>query len=212
MQVLRALYGLKESPILWYNELRRQLVKLGLKPVEGFPCLYTSRWLILFVYVDDIVMAFQRSNANLHGSFEKNLVDLYNIQAMGDLTWFPGIRNVRNQALHKTWLVQDAFIDKVCARYSINAVGKPPEISLTENWLPQSTEEPDTARTKLYQQLVGSLAYIAVWGIPEVARTHVVFACHLTNPGQSQVSKIRQTWRYLLARLANKQATIKRLA
>jgi hypothetical protein len=58
MLVLRALYGLKESPILWYNELRRQLVKLGLKPVEGFPCLYTSRWLILFVYVDDIVMAF----------------------------------------------------------------------------------------------------------------------------------------------------------
>jgi hypothetical protein len=64
--------------------------------------------------------------------------------------------------------------------------------------LPQSTEEPDAARTKLYQQLVGSLAYIAVWGRPDVARTHVVFACHLTNPGQSHVSKIRQTWRYLL--------------
>jgi hypothetical protein len=27
----------------------------------------------------------------------------------------------------------------------------------------------------------------------------VVFACHLTNPGQSHVSKIRQTWRYLLS-------------
>lgn len=26
----------------------------------------------------------------------------------------------------------------------------------------------------------------------------MVFACHLTNPGQSHVSKIRQTWRYLL--------------
>jgi hypothetical protein len=58
MLVLRALYGLKELPVLWYNELRRELVKLGLKLVEGFPCLYTSRWLILFVYVDDIVMAF----------------------------------------------------------------------------------------------------------------------------------------------------------
>jgi hypothetical protein len=37
MHVIRALYDLKESPALWYNELRRELVKLGLKPVEGFP-------------------------------------------------------------------------------------------------------------------------------------------------------------------------------
>jgi hypothetical protein len=58
MRVLRALYGLKESPVLWYNKLCCKLIKLGLQPVQGFPCLYTSRWLILFVYVDDIVMAF----------------------------------------------------------------------------------------------------------------------------------------------------------
>jgi hypothetical protein len=77
-------------------------LKPGLKLVEGFPCLYTSRWLILFVYVDDIVIAFHRLNANLYRSFEKDLVDLYNIKAMGDLTWFLGIRIVRDRALHKT--------------------------------------------------------------------------------------------------------------
>ena len=42
MRVLRALYGLKESPVLWYNELRRELIKLGLQLVNGFPCLYTN--------------------------------------------------------------------------------------------------------------------------------------------------------------------------
>jgi hypothetical protein len=127
MLVLRALYGLKESPILWYNELRRQLVKLGLKSVEGFPCLYTSRWLILFVYVDNIVMAFHRSNAHHHRSFEQNLADLYNIKAMGDLTWFLGIRILRERALHKTWLVQNTFINKVCAQFGIkvSALGCP---------------------------------------------------------------------------------------
>jgi hypothetical protein len=58
MLVLCALYGLKELLILWYNKLSRQLVKLGLKPVKGFPCLYISCWLILFVYVNDIIIAF----------------------------------------------------------------------------------------------------------------------------------------------------------
>ena len=85
MLVLRALYGLKESPVLWYNELRRELIKLGLKPVQGFLCLYTNRWLILFVYVDDIVMAFHQSNIHLYKTFEKDLIDLYNIKAIGDL-------------------------------------------------------------------------------------------------------------------------------
>jgi hypothetical protein len=100
------------------------------------------------------------------------MVDLYNVKTMGDLTWFLGIRIVRDRVLHKTWLVQDAFIDKVCARFGIEAVGRSPDVPLTENWLPQSTEEPDAARTKLYQQLVGSLAYIAVWvGLTSLVRT-----------------------------------------
>lgn len=42
------------------------------------------------------------------------------------------------------------------------------------------------------------MAYIAVWGRPDVARAHVIFACHLTNPGQIHISKIKQAWRYLL--------------
>jgi hypothetical protein len=37
LRVLRALYGLKESSLLWYNELRQALLSLGLKAVEGFP-------------------------------------------------------------------------------------------------------------------------------------------------------------------------------
>jgi hypothetical protein len=67
-----------------------------------------------------------------------------------------------------------------------------------ENWLPQLNKDPNKARTKLYQQLVGTLAYIAVWGRLDVARTHVIYICHLTNPGQSHVSKVRKTWEYLL--------------
>ena len=198
LEVLCALYGLKESPLLWYEELKRTLIKLGLKPVAGFPCLYTTSTLILFVYIDDIVMAYHRSNSHDHQALEQQLEEIYDLKSIGDLAWFLGIHVVRDRLEHKTWLVQDAYIEKTCARFGIDPVGRYPDIPLSENWLPQSNEDPDKARTKLYQQLVGSLAYIAVWGRPDVARAHVVFACHLTNPGQSHVSKIRKTWEYLL--------------
>jgi len=36
----RALYGLRQSPLLWYNNLTITLKKEGLKPVAEEPCLY----------------------------------------------------------------------------------------------------------------------------------------------------------------------------
>ena len=200
LAVLRALYGLKESPLLWYNECRKELIKLGLKPVEGFPCLYTNRWLILFIYVDDIVMAFHNSNSQLHQQFEQRLTDLYDLKKMGDLAWFLGIRVVRDRPNRRTWLIQDAYIAKVCSRFNIKIppTGRFPDIPIDNNWLDPSDEEPNKERTKLYQQLVGSLAYIAVWGRPDVARAHVILASHLINPGQKHVAKARKVWLYLL--------------
>ena len=198
LEVLLALYGLKESPKLWFDTLKHTLMNLSLKQVSGFPCLYTNKWLIFFVYVDDIVMAYHNANSLLHRKFEQQMVDLYDLKPMGDLAWFLGIRIIRDRSARKTWLIQDAFIDKVCNQFNIDLAGKKPDVPITENWLGPSNEEPDKERTKIYQQLVGSLAYIAVWGRPDVARAHVIFACHLTNPGQSHISKIRQCWRFLL--------------
>ena len=169
LEVLLALYGLKESPKLWFDTLKHTLMNLGLKQVSGFPCLYTNKWLIFFVYVDDIVMAYHNANSLIHRKFEQQMVDLYDLKPMGDLTWFLGIRIIRDRSARKTRLIQDAFIDKVCNRFNIDLTGKKPDVPITENWLRPSNEEPDKECTKIYQQLIGSLTYIAVWGRPDVA-------------------------------------------
>ena len=192
LEVLLALYGLKELPKLWFDTLKHMLTNLGLKQVSGFPCLYTNKWLIFFIYVDDIVMACHNANSLLHRKFEQQLVDFYNLKPMRDLAWFLGIWIIRNWFARKTWLIQNAFIDKVCNWFNIDLAGKKPDVPITENWIKPSNEEPDKERTKIYQQFVGSLAYIAVWGRSDVAWAHVIFACHLTNLGQSHISKICQ--------------------
>jgi hypothetical protein len=51
----RALYGLKQSPLLWYKDLAGALEDLGLQPFPGVNCLFINKWLIAFFYVDDIV-------------------------------------------------------------------------------------------------------------------------------------------------------------
>ncbi|KAK1912880.1 hypothetical protein P3342_004816 [Pyrenophora teres f. teres] len=56
LRLLRALYGLKEAPRLWAIHFQESLRKLGLHPVQGFPCLWMNNRIILFFFVDDIII------------------------------------------------------------------------------------------------------------------------------------------------------------
>ena len=40
--LLRALYRLKQSPLLWLQEVTSTLLDLGLYPVPGVDCLFTN--------------------------------------------------------------------------------------------------------------------------------------------------------------------------
>ncbi|KAK1916876.1 hypothetical protein P3342_004431 [Pyrenophora teres f. teres] len=61
LRLLRALYGLKEAPRLWAVHFQESLRKLGLHPVQGFPCLWmnnriisSSSWMISSSYATQI--------------------------------------------------------------------------------------------------------------------------------------------------------------
>jgi hypothetical protein len=198
--ILRALYGLKEAPLLWYAELQKTLKKLGLKPVPGVPCLFANSNLIVFFYVDDIVVLVHPSKLGYKERFEKRLLQIYDLRILGELSWFLGIRVIRDRPSKSIWLIQDSFIDKVASKFNLTSEKGYPDFPMKENFLPPSSEEPNSKRTKLYQQLVGSLAYIATFTRPDVARAHSVLARHLANPGQKHLYAAIHCWRYLIGK------------
>jgi len=119
LKLLRALYGLKVSPLLWYKELTNTLAKFGLKPVPGTNCLYTDGRLIVFFYVDDIAVLFAKKDLSKLEEFEAKLLHRYEIRALGDLQWFLGIRIERDRVSRKLWLCQDSYIEKIANRFNI---------------------------------------------------------------------------------------------
>src|SRR6266568_3940625 len=62
LKLLMALYGLKISLLLWYKELTSILTEFGLKPVLGTNCLYTNRRLIVFFYINNIIILFTKKD------------------------------------------------------------------------------------------------------------------------------------------------------
>jgi len=198
LELKRALYGLKDAPLLWYEHLKKTLKRLGLKPVEGVQCLFTSDRLIVFFYVDDIVVLVHPSHLSHHTQFEQELKKEYEIRSLGELRWFLGIRVLRDKPKRKIYLIQDSFIDKVTSKFDVKPSNRGSGAPLIEDYLEASTEPQNDHRTRTYQQLVGSLAYISTFTRPDVARAHSVLARHLQNPGQKHLSAAYQVWRYLL--------------
>jgi hypothetical protein len=111
----------------------------------------------------------------------------------------PGHTNIKRLSHKQIWLVQDSFIDRVAAKFELKqSQSRYPDCPLTENYLELSRDEPDESRTKKYQQLVGSLAYISSFTRPDIARVHSILARHLQNPGPAHVRAAIHCWRYVI--------------
>jgi hypothetical protein len=106
LRLLRALYGLKEAPRLWAIHFQ-----------ESFRCLWMNNRVILFLYVDDIIILYHPDYQGDFKKLEQQLIKLYNLRQIGDVKWFLNIRVERVLASRQLYLVQDAFIDKVCTKF-----------------------------------------------------------------------------------------------
>jgi hypothetical protein len=117
LELKRALYGLKDAPLLWYKHLKETLIKLGLRPVKDVPCLFTNERLIVFFYVDDIVVLVYPDHLDDHRQFEERLEAVYDLRKLGELKWFLGIRVLRDWTAGMIWLIQNSFIEKVVNKF-----------------------------------------------------------------------------------------------
>jgi hypothetical protein len=117
--LLKALYGLCRSPILWLKEFSQALREMGLQEVPGEPCLFVNEWLIVFFYVDDIVALGRKEHLTHFEEFEKKLRAQYETRALGELIWFLGIRLLRDRKARKVWLCQDSYIDKIVTKFNL---------------------------------------------------------------------------------------------
>lgn len=110
--LLRALYGLKQSPALWYKHLSQTLVDLGFEPVAGVECLFTNAFMLLFFFIDDIVVLFDQQYTAQVDNFQTRFFDAYEMRFLEELEWFPGIRISRNRETGQLWLCQDSYIEQ----------------------------------------------------------------------------------------------------
>jgi len=115
----RALYGLPRAPKLWYKTLVEILSTLGLKKVHEEPCILANDWLLIFFFVDDSTIVYRPEDRSRAQQFKGDLKARIQIKELGPLSWFLGMRVIRDREAHKAWLCQDTYIENVATRYGL---------------------------------------------------------------------------------------------
>src|SRR5438034_11070393 len=100
---------------------------------------------------------------------------------LGQLTWFLGIRILRDRAKRKIWLCQDAYIEKLAKSFHLE-YAQPAHTPLPSEELTPGTEKASPQDIYTYQRKVGSSLYAATMTRPDIARAAGKLSEFLQNP------------------------------
>jgi hypothetical protein len=198
IEVDRALYGLRDSPALWYNDWTGTLKSIGLVALKEEACIFVDAKHKVFVmfYVDDVQVLYHR-NDELHAAkIVKSMKEAYELRDMGDVAWFLGVRVIRDRAARKIWLVHDTYIEKITKRFEL-LDGKCPSTPLPGIELRKYEGQAPKRQIKEYQEKVGSVLYTAIMIRPDVAFAASILSQFLTNPGPEHLTAVNWTIKYL---------------
>ncbi|KAG5786568.1 hypothetical protein H9Q69_014351, partial [Fusarium xylarioides] len=111
----KALYGLRIAPLLWQMELGNTLQSLNCQQVPHEACCYTNDGILIFFYVDDIVIAFKKEKEDQALSLIKSLKAKYKLTGGNELQWFLGMEVIRDRGSRRIWVTQVMYLEKIYA-------------------------------------------------------------------------------------------------
>ena len=100
----KALYGLRRSPLLWQNRLTEALGSLGFTAIPQEPCVAVRGGVVVFYYVDDIVLVYRKQDKPTADMAIEGLKKQFEMTDCGEVRWFLGIHVVRDRQRKQLWL------------------------------------------------------------------------------------------------------------
>ncbi|CAI7746984.1 unnamed protein product [Closterium sp. NIES-54] len=119
-KLLKSLYGLKQSPLLWYRALDGVLLGTGWKKSQVDEALYfkaddvrVTCWVL--VYVQDLLAA--SSSPAMLNELKELLEAAFELREISPVVKYLALEIVRDKPAKKLWLHQQGYADKLCRRF-----------------------------------------------------------------------------------------------
>ena len=198
-KLLKALYGLRKSPKLWYKELVSFLQGHGFQPCTEEPCIMINNEtkLVLFLFVDDMLIMAPPNKDKEVQKFKQDVQNKYDIKDLGEASSFLNIRIRRDIGAKKLWICQDGYIDKICVKFGIDET-KPMATPLPSSYHPLPNEGQATMQQIMeMQEKVGSILYPAVVTRPDISFAASQLGQFTLNPSHEHLRYANRILSYL---------------
>jgi hypothetical protein len=167
LELNKAIYGLKQALLAWYNWLSTFLVKISFTISVADPCIFwraaDRTW--IFAHVDDLIIFSEAPNV-----FVKQMTLEFQIKYMGEASFLLGMK--LNRVTDGLILHQDQYIKRKLAEFNFSHF--PPSTcplnpkshiqKATANEVSQSA-----ALGVNYRALIGLLNYLSVLTRPDIS-------------------------------------------
>ena len=198
MLLKRALYGLKQAARQWWLELRRSMKKLGFGRCYSDCGMFVLRTkngkvVIALIYVDDGL--FVGNDPEFVKAKKAEFMAMWECRDLGACKEFLRMDITRSKG--KITIDQSNYLMKVLKRFEMDSA-KPVQTPLPEGYIPlPSTEPVNKPRQTLFQQIIGSLLYLALGTRPDIAYAVAKMSQMASNPTKDHVDKALRICAYL---------------
>lgn len=182
------MYGLKQSPRLWYERLAEFLfTQLGLHRIHADHSIFVTsegvRGPIITTFVDDPNI-FAPRGSGIISRIKSELAAAFDMVDMGPLAFYVGLKVTRDREKRTIKLSQPGYIEKLLDRHGM-LKAKTTKVPMRETaLLPSDTPASDLEKAK-YSAKVGSIMYAMV-----ETRIDIAFATSMVSRF-CQESKLR---------------------
>ncbi|CAI5970096.1 unnamed protein product [Closterium sp. NIES-64] len=169
-KLLKSLYGLKQSPLLWYLALNDVLVGAGWKKSQVDEALYfkvgeggVACWVL--VYVDDLLAA--SSSVAMLKELKELLEAAFELREISPVQKYLGLEIVHDRSAGKLWLHQQGYADKLRTAGGVPAEGRLAAVRGDDDEaghrlrLQQAGERPHGEKQQHWREVDRCLAYLA---------------------------------------------------
>jgi hypothetical protein len=197
-KLLKTVYGLKQAPRNWNRVLNEYLLSIGFKRSEADPCIYkrlrNSKEVILFVYVDDLIIA--GNDMEQINIVKKELSDKWSMKDIGELSEILGMEVYRDRQRKLLTLSQTTYIKDILQKFGFSnckPISTPldPGMKLSKHSTQMGTE------IFPYREIIGSLMYLMVCTRPDISYAIGQLSKYNSNYGKEHVAGVKHLLRYL---------------
>jgi hypothetical protein len=191
--VLRAIYGLKQSPREWYQKFKDTMQGWGWRISAYDPCVFIddNTGLILQLHVDDMTVF----GSNLQAILKKaQLSETFQITDEGECSWYLGMHV--EQKTREIRIHQKQYTDQILAKSGFENI-TPAHTPVTGKLTKQDNHIANPTFRQEYQSKVGSLNFAANQTRPDISFATGYVARYASNPNQSHIDAVNRIFAYL---------------